>query len=208
MRIFSTLLEFGDMSLNYEQFAKSFNEQSSVGVIPGTDKGLMTGLSMSTWSLPTTLEDYEEEAQATQRQEAVVVYDAIKVSNQNVAKIVSEHSEKISEAYQEYIEAKKDEPIQKLMLEKEKHDREITNLQKQISSKTEECETLDSSEVLAATAIVTLTAEIEDLRATIEQLKEMILNIEANAAIERAKLSTVLLAELDDLVDRRTKVNE
>jgi hypothetical protein len=94
----------------------------------------------SDFEFPASLEELEEE---TVRRE---VTEEIKVSSQNVAQLVKDHSEDINEAYNEYLEAKKDEPLQKLLLEKERHDREVANLNKQIAMVSDEIEETKTEE--------------------------------------------------------------
>ena len=204
MRIYSCLLEFGETNISYQQFAQGLQEGSTSGT--GAFFSTSGSAGAGGFAFPTTQEEYEEETEQEQKEE--VTESEIKVSRQNVAKLVTDHSEEINEAYTSYLEAKKDEPLQKLLLEKERHEREVANLQKQIALKTGEITVLTDDNQNHKTGMTALSTELEELKNMLQQLAQTIENIERNSEAERKKLNAKLLEELDALTEKRNAIQE
>lgn len=198
VRVFSTLMEFGDMSASasYENFLKNYSETTSKSSTVSNSDALFEsseGISNPLLELGT---------------EQIAPKSGLLSFGQNFAKIVK--NEDISTARNEYLESKKEEDPEILQrrLEKERVERLIQTLTKQIEAKQESKISLEESrrEIIGQLEIVKVEdAETKEMN---EKLKNSIKNIEENSREAKGNLSLDVVKNVEMLVEKRNDLRE
>lgn len=150
----------------------------------------------------------EEENLLEQETERIELRKSITVIGKNVAKIVK--SENISVARNQYLDIKKEEnpEILQKKLEKEREERLILTLSKELELSSENLfkfQTQSAEIKLEVNKLQTLAEEEKDLNG---RLKESIANLEENTQESKAILNAGLALQLEQLVVKRNKLKE
>mmetsp|Transcript_2150 Transcript_2150/g.5402 ORF Transcript_2150/g.5402 Transcript_2150/m.5402 type:complete len:585 (+) Transcript_2150:1275-3029(+) len=143
-------------------------------------------------------EDYEE------------VSGKLKISPENMAKIMSGQSSDINAAMKDYQDMMRDQDpiLLAARMEKERWEQQISSLRKQITVKATTLDTIqvESTEVETKSNVVSL--ELQDAMDLNSKLKETIANLEENTIELKAVISTTKVSEIEALVAKRTEVRE
>ena len=156
-------------------------------------------------------EEQEEEEEVNlleQDTERVELRKSATVLGKNVAKIVK--SENISVARNQYLDIKKEEnpEILQKKLEKEREERLILTLTKEIDLNTETLFKLQAQANEIKIEVMTASASLEEEKDLNNRLKESITNLEENTRESKANLQIAVATKLEQLVIKRNQLKE
>lgn len=223
IRVYAALLEFGDATAgsSYQQYVnmtKEVETKDKFGrkkanvenkdFIEISNKPVEVNFEKIADKLTETKVEENEENLLEQETEKIELRKSTTVMWKNVAKIAK--NEDISVARNQYLDIKKEEnpEIMQKRLEKEREERQIVTLSKEIEMSTESLNKLlvvvkeIKDEVRTANEV---TEEERDLN---ERLKETILNIEENTKESKKVMQQNLATTLEELVIKRNELKE
>jgi uncharacterized phage infection (PIP) family protein YhgE len=207
VRVYSTLLEFGDdtVSAAYSRFMKAEEADSSVSK-PEPQRAIETRLNFqaeageSDESLPVIDEEM--------RQVSIPMQE--RLSGTSIAKIVGEQSSEISSAIREYEEQRKreEEQLSQQRLELEKHNIAVSRLTKEIQRETEGIEELRERLQEMRESERKEAAALAETAALAAKITESIQNIDENTSEIRKKMSVSSVRDIELLSERKNALRE
>lgn len=237
IRIFSTLLEFGDNSASaaYEQYLKTnkaavyqeadektMNRTRTMTVAQAEKRLSRSGtIAVRNEEIKIDREEVLERSARSNKQqedsevtgfdvqtEAIDFSGSSRVRGQNVAKIVRVNE--IQEAMQGYLENKKGENPELLQkkLEKDLQNRQLAALNLQIENKNMQKAKAEEELESLNESLRELRAKLQDAADLNERLEETIQNIEENSAESKKNLSASQLSSLETLTEKLAAVKE
>jgi CCDC93, coiled-coil domain len=216
IRVYAALLEFGDTtaSSSYQQFVNTTKENSSKDFQSNKKLGFDTyepDLPEKNPERPKLEKKEENEDQVNlleQQTERIEIKRSVTAMGKNIAKIVK--SEDISVARNQYLDIKKEEnpEILQKKLEKEREERLILTLTKEIEINTENLSKIQASCNEIKSELEKITNLFDEEKNLNEQLKESIANLEENTQESKANLQASVSSKLEALVIKRNQLKE
>ena len=153
-------------------------------------------------------EEEEEVDLLEQETERIELRKSVTVIGRNVAKIVK--SENISMARSQYLDIKKEEnpEIMQKRLEKEREERLILTLSKEMSINTENLEKIQAQSAEIKAEVARANSILDEEKDMNNRLKESIANLVENTQESRAALNANLAMQLEQLVIKRNQLKE
>lgn len=178
----------------FEVNIEKLSERISVG---GKDKGQEKN------------EESDEEGNLLEQEtEKIELRKSITVIGKNVAKIVK--SEEISVARNQYLDIKKEEnpEILQKKLEKERQERQILTLNKEIEISTENLQKLQVQAQEVKHEVEKSSSVLDQEKDMNQRIKDSISNLEENTQESRAALQNNVASKLEELVIKRNQLKE